>query len=343
MVDLSILICTYNRADYLPGAIESCMRQSLDAERYELIVVDNNSSDGTRGVVRQYEHEHTNVRYIVEEQQGLTYARMRGIDEAAGAYVAFVDDDARAHRRWLERLLEAFEQRSPAPVCVGGKVLLDWEGPRPAWYPPDYDGLLAYVDHGDRGFYLRPNAPGHYLIGTNMAFERQALLDIGGFRTHFGRRGSSSLSGDETELINRLLRQGSPVYYEPRAVVTHVVVPERRTRRFLIDRVRGDGQTQPLLDLDRRAFCETNLPRRIGYDAKRALLYLLRSLLLRVRGRRDDAFRAFLGAVQRWGRVDMELRFLVDPEFAPLWRRRWDNLRARSASPREGSGVENGC
>jgi len=322
MVEISILICTYNRADYLPGAITSGLEQSMGPNRYEVLVVDNNSSDGTRAVVERYEQKYSNVRYVVEERQGLNFARTRGAQEAKGKYVAYLDDDARAEQTWLERVLEAFERQSPNPVCVGGKILLDWEGPRPAWYPEEFQSLLAYIDHGNEGFYLKANVLGHYLIGTNIAFMRQTVLDMGGFRTHCGRLKRRDISGAETEMINRILRAGLPVYYAPDAVVHHIVVPQRRTKKFLIRRLKGDGATQPLIDLDRKDFRNMNLSRRIVYDAKASLKLLIKASGYSVLGKKKLAFTHFLYAVQKWGRTEMELRFLYDKEFAPLWRQR---------------------
>jgi glycosyltransferase involved in cell wall biosynthesis len=326
MMDVSVSICTYNRSKYLPGAIESCLHQSFDSARYEIIVVDNNSSDATRQVLRRYGELHGKVRYVFEGRQGLNLARTRGAREARGRYVAYLDDDSRADPYWLESLLEAFDGLAFAPVCVGGRVCLDWEGPRPEWYPPEFDGLMAYLDHGDRGFYLKPDMPTHFLIGTNMAFERNVVLEIGGFRSEYGRKKRRTISGAETEMIRRLLKQGLPVYYEPKALVTHIVVPERRTKRFLLDRIKGDGATQPLLDLENRDFCESNLLRRVSYDLRTSLWFFLKSLLSRMKGRRRESFLDLLNGIQRWGRLEMELKFLYHREFAPLWRGRWSRL-----------------
>ena len=318
----SVLICTYNRADYVGGSIESCLCQTFDENAFEIVVVDNNSTDGTREVVERYRQRYPNIRYVRENTQGLNMARTTGAETANGKYIAYLDDDARADPGWLASLLAAFEEHSPRPVCVGGRVLLDWGGPRPGWFPREFDSLHAFVDHGKEGFYLRPATRGHFLIGTNMAFLRNTVLELGGFRTHTGRLKRRTISGAETEMINRLLRAGLPVFYSPDPIVNHIVVPERRTRRFLIRRVRGDGATQPLLDLDSEEFRSENLARRILYDGKIGLKLLLGSVWHFLLGNRKQSFLFFLGAVQKWGRTEMELRFIFDREFSPLWRNR---------------------
>ncbi len=322
MVKLSVLICSYNRSDYLAGAIESCIEQSISSDQFEIIIADNNSTDNTRDLTDSYMQRYSNIRYIHEPIQGLNITRTSAAKAACGKYIAYLDDDARADKDWLSHLLNAFENLSPNPVCVGGKILLDWEGPRPDWYPKEFDQLHAYLDHGDKGFYLVPGSPGHYLIGTNMAFSRQTVLKMGGFRTHCGRLKRRSISGAETEMINRITKAGRPVYYCPEAVVRHIVVPERRTRKFLIQRVKGDGATQPLLDLDRRDFRNVNIFRRILYDAKLTLKFVIKSVGYYVVNDKKQAFLHFLYAVQKWGRTEMEIKFLYDKEFSPLWRQR---------------------
>ena len=127
-------------------------------------------------------------------------------------------------------------------------------------------------------------------------------------------------------MINRLLIKKLPVYYSPDALVTHTVVPDRRTKKFLIDRMRGDGATQPLLDLDTERFCQTNLLRRILYDLKICIQYYLTYIFRKMTTDDNRSWLHYLYFIQRWGRVFMELRLFFDPEFKPLWKKRWQRL-----------------
>lgn len=322
MIDCSILICTYNRAPYLALAIDSCLRQTLPPDQFEIVVVDNRSTDATPEVVAALAEGAPNLRYVLEPQQGLNHARNRGAREAVGEFVAYIDDDARADPDWLEGLLGAFRGCDPTPAGVGGKVALDWEGARPAWYPPEFDTLMAYLDLGDQGFFLKPGNGAHYLMGTNMAFQRKTLLALDGFQQGFGRVKRRTLSGEEADLIARLLRRGEQVWYEPAARVTHSVVPERRTCAYLRARVIGDGETQPLIDLDQISFTESAMLRRVLFDLRLSLDYLLQSAIYRMRGSTGEAYRTFLWGCQRWGRAKMELKLLYHPEYLPLWRER---------------------
>jgi len=327
MIEISVIICTYNRSDYLPAAIKSCIRQTMDDKKYEILIIDNNSTDGTEKIVRCFQKEYRNIRYFKEESQGLNFARNRGAAEAEGRYVAYLDDDARAEPDWLTNMIKTFRRQNPQPVCAGGCVRLDWEGPVPDWFPQEFNALMAFVDHGSSGFYLKYGEEGHFLIGTNMAFQRDVLIDMNGFRTAYGRKKRRTISGAETELVNRLLLQGLPVYYSPDAAVTHTVVPERRTRRFLIKRMFGDGATQPLMDLETERFCSTPLIRRILYDMKICIGYYFQYLYRKIIINDPQSLTHYLFFTQRRGRLSMELRFLYDPEFRPLWKNRRQGLR----------------
>lgn len=318
MAEISVIICTYNRGKYLERAIDSCIAQSLDVSRFEINIIDNASRDDTKVIVEKYMKRYPHVRYFYESEQGLNKARTFGARVSRRQYIAYLDSDAYADKEWLNNLLDAFQTQEPRPVCVGGKIFLDWQGQRPAFYPHEWDPLQCFLDFGDRGFFLSKD---NYLIGTNMAFKKDIILELGGFRTFFGRKGKGLISGAETEMINRILDLGLSVYYEPRAIVWHRVIPERKTRRFLIKRIYGDGATQSLLDLDKPAFRNVFLPRRILYDLKCSLIHFLKGLGLLIIDR-EKSVHYFLRGIQKLGRVNMELKFLYHPTFLSLWRGR---------------------
>src|SRR5882724_6993780 len=132
---ISVAICTFNRSQYLGAAIESLANQTLDHMLYEVIVVDNNSTDATNQVVEEAVRHHTNLdlRYVNESVQGLSAARNRAAQEAQGDFVAYLDDDAHAEPAWLGATLNAFQTLKPVPACVGGRIYPDWEGGVPDW------------------------------------------------------------------------------------------------------------------------------------------------------------------------------------------------------------------
>ncbi len=105
MSKLSIVVCTYNRAESLLDTIDSLVRQRLaPGSSFEVVVIDNNSKDGTRAAVESFKKSPWPVRYFFEAQQGLGYARNRGLREAQGDFILFIDDDAMAEETWAVRM-----------------------------------------------------------------------------------------------------------------------------------------------------------------------------------------------------------------------------------------------
>ena len=242
IVRISAVICTFRRTDVLPEAIESLLSQSLPPEQYEVIVVDNNSQDETAEIVKRYarQGDFPRVRYALEIRQGLSHARNTGLRLAEGEVAAFIDDDAIAEKDWLAALVEAFQQKDPSPVCVGGKVLPVWEVDRPAWLPDSLVGYLGLLDYGGESRVL--DYPAEHLIGCNMAFRRGCLFDkTGGFDPCLGRKGRDLAGGEETALLHEIHKRDGVIYYEARAVVHHVVQAQRLTRKWFLRRFWDEG------------------------------------------------------------------------------------------------------
>lgn len=242
-VEITAIVCTHNRLDVLPKAIESLLGQSLPSDRYEVLVVDNASTDGTGEHCARY-RDRRGFRYVFEPVPGLSQARNRGLAEARGSYVAYMDDDAIASHGWLESLLRAFREVTPAPVSVGGRIDPIWEAPKPEWLPDQKKPYLTVLDYGERPFFL---AYPKILYGTNMAFEREALLAIGGFRTDVGRVKHCLLSGEEMEVYRQLAEKKLPVYYLPCASVRHLVPEARLTKKWLHSRHYWQGRSEILV------------------------------------------------------------------------------------------------
>lgn len=228
---ISLVITTYNRADLLAAALKS-VEESLFEHRanVEVIVVDNNSRDATRDVVAKIQADGFSValRYVLERNQGLSYARNRGIDESTGLYVAFMDDDQILHEEYLSRLEPAFI--STSAVCVGGPLYLNNRESPPKWLPP----WLFDVGELNIGNDVKilDGSESKKLIGGNMAFVRQELIDIGKYDVTLGRSGESLLNGEEVELQERLHAAGKKVVYHPDLVQYHSLTLASRTKRY---------------------------------------------------------------------------------------------------------------
>ncbi|MBK9713251.1 MAG: glycosyltransferase family 2 protein [Kouleothrix sp.] len=295
---VSAIICTHNRADFLGKALESLTKQTMRSDDYEVIVVDNASTDQTASVVGAFRTTLPGLRYVREERLGLSWARNTGAQIATAPYVAYLDDDAHAEPEWLERIVQAFELSSPAPAAVGGRVWLDWARGVPAWLPRRYWSLYTYLDHGDEARYLLPN---EHLVGANMAFRRDVLLASGGFDSRLGRRGTTLLSGEEAAVIQTLRDAQMPIYYEPQAAVWHAVPEARRRRRWLWMRLFWDGASQPLLD--RAAHPRQFYVSQAYQDMRRSGFFVVQWLRALRRGERALRVDSALALIQRLGRL----------------------------------------
>lgn len=302
---LSVAICTYNRAALLNRALDSVASQTLAQDEFEVIIVDNGSTDQTRDRVAAHQLHDPRIRYVVEPQAGIAHARNRALAEARGEYLAFIDDDAWADPKWLENLVTPLRSLSPAPECVVGPVSLVWEGNRPDWFPVRFESLLCHYEMGDVPRFL--DADG-YLLTTNSLFHRETLLKLGGMRTDLGHRRKALIGGEDNDVFNRLLAGGHGVYYQPGALVYHPVPKERQTRRFLLRRLFWDGASQPLVEGAR-----SNNGSAAGAWAecyrsgRRSLRFVFETFYGVVTGNRVAAEAGFYRLVQRLGRMRTHL------------------------------------
>lgn len=234
---ISVVICTFNRADLLVSALESVCVQTISAFVYEVIIVDNNSTDNTNIIVGDFCRQHINIRYYREPQQGLSYARNRGWREARGQYVAFLDDDARASPDWLETAFDCFCRVRPEPLAIGGKILPAYDTPKPKWFHDD----LEVRSFGEDPRFLRT---GESFSGSNVVFRRDVLEDYGGFDVTVGVKGPYLSVGEETALFARIWQDKPDAcfYYSPSMVVYHSVPEYKMTVWYSLKRSFVTGQ-----------------------------------------------------------------------------------------------------
>lgn len=230
---ISAIICTHNRDNYLGAAIDSLLAQEF-AAGFEVVVVDNNSSDRTREVVEQRLSD-PRLKYVFEPVLGLSVARNTGAKESRGEILAYLDDDAVASSRWLQILYSAYENNSKIAIA-GGKVTLLWpQGiQQPRWLSPGLASNLGAYDLGDSIVYIEQ--PGLTPRGLNYSIRRSFLNEIGGFDPHLGRVGKNLLSNEELQMTELALQQSWQVAYLPDALVAHNVAPERLNRSWFLNR-----------------------------------------------------------------------------------------------------------
>lgn len=295
-IDVSVVISTYNRCELLPGALASVLTQQARGVNYEVITVDNNSTDRTRAVIEALIAQGaTNLRYAFEGRQGAAHGKNAGIALAQGAIIAFTDDDVRVAPDWVSSIKRAFDAH-PEVGCVSGKILPRWPSPPPVWLTSNnWAGPLALQDYGDASLFLDTNRP-LSLAAANYAFRRAVLERIGVFSPAL----SVGADKSDTDLLLRFWRAGGRCLYAPEIVVTAEVQSERMTKSFHRRWWRTAGAFGALMNYGeifdgggRLTDGENISPRLFGVPA-----YLYRQLLMEgarwgaatLRGRRGQAF-----------------------------------------------------
>jgi glycosyltransferase involved in cell wall biosynthesis len=249
----TVLVCTYNRAALLRDTLAALQSMTRPANcAVEIIVVDNNSTDNTSGVIAALQSDpRVPIVSLHERKQGKSFALNRGLAAARGDIIALTDDDVIPDCEWLCRIVEAF--RSRAVTFVFGKVLPRWSitPPPELLTTPAQDiwGPLALVDYGDVATDYTAASCGQRLpIGANLAFARHALVAAGGWRTDLGKVDNTLISGEDHEIFSRLRRLDLYAgYYDPDIVVRHYVPARRLTRAYFRDWFYWSGRTRALM------------------------------------------------------------------------------------------------
>ena len=244
--ELSIIICTYNRAQMLNDVLKSfSAQQPVPDITFEIIIVDNNSVDNTRNVVEQWQSQDAYpMHYFLEKKQGSSNARNRAVSEAKGTWLWFLDDDIYLDKNWLKGVADCMRD-FPDAMAIAGKIVLEFESTEPDWLPDlakNYYGMTRFGDVPHR--LMRKEYP----IAANAGIRKDVFNNIGLFNCDLGRVGNSLLSWDETELFMRLHQSGGQIIYTPHAIVKHRITKQRLTKRWLIRRVFSDGISQVIAE-----------------------------------------------------------------------------------------------
>jgi glucosyl-dolichyl phosphate glucuronosyltransferase len=225
---LSVIVCTHDRPLDLARCLDALEHLDLTVE---VIVVDSASEPPCMGLVERYADAIPGIRYVREERPGLSRARNRGITEARGELVAFIDDDTAPSASWAGYIVNAFDA-DDAVGCVGGACIAVFEeaSRRPTWLS---DRLLQFAGITRFGACPRQaRSSAEWPFGANIAFRVDALPSDQPFLHELGRIGDSLLSGEECELVESVLAAGWKIWLDPRAAVKHTVHAERCESRY---------------------------------------------------------------------------------------------------------------
>jgi glycosyltransferase involved in cell wall biosynthesis len=259
-VRLTVAVPTRDRREALLGALEVIVPQLEEGD--ELLVVDNGSTDGTHAAVGSWlETEFPRGRVHVEAGGGVSAARNLALREASTPILCFVDDDVRPAAGWLAALRRSWSRAGPNTGAIGGPMRARWLGARPAWLTDHLLYVVAVLELGEESRRLDQRAGTGYVWGGNISVRTEAALSVGGFDEHRGVRPEVPYDrGEEEDLQRRLAGAGFEVWYEPEAVVDHLVPPERVTEssflrffreRGLLDAARGRPRREGALALAR--------------------------------------------------------------------------------------------
>lgn len=243
---VSIIIPTLNNAKYLKNALISVQNQTFPKDGYEIIVVDNGSTDNTRQVTEQIitAYPTHQIRYIYEPEPGLLSGRHRGAKEAKGQVLVFVDDDIEADKGWLAAIMDAFQDSSVH--LVGGPSMPDYESEPPAWIERFWTqheygrwcGSLSLLDFGEQIREIDPL----FVFGLNFAIRKETLFEVGGFHPDCIPKHLQRFQGDgETAVSIKTREKGLKTVYHPKALVLHKVPNERMTVEYFEKRAFYQG------------------------------------------------------------------------------------------------------
>ena len=234
-MDVTVVICTYNRAERLQGTLDALREQRVpEGLAWDLLVVDNNSSDDTKHVVERFARAAPMpVTYAFEGQQGQSFARNTGVARATGEVLAFTDDDILPSADWAA-LCHSIMQDAKVDV-LGGRILPRWLAPVPAWLEGDtwLQSHLALMTH-ERAQEITVATGTPQIWGANMVVRRGVFDRVGLFDTNRGHKGTRLAGGEDVDFIRRALAEGVPVLYDPRLVVWHRIPPERLRRGYFL-------------------------------------------------------------------------------------------------------------
>lgn len=239
---ISVVICTYNRAKFIRSCLEHIFNQSLPKSEYEVIVVNNNCTDGTKTIVDEFiaEHYELDIKQVTETNQGLSFARNRGIKEAKYELISYIDDDGEANCEWLNRIRNHFLKNNKL-VGIGGKVLPIYETSEPNWLSYHTRMMVTHIDYGDKVFKCYGKK---YPAGCNMTYSKDTLLKTSGFNESLKWR------VDDKHIFYEVSKISNEIYYFPDLIVYHNIDKSRISDESFNLLSKRLGQEEKLRTLD---------------------------------------------------------------------------------------------
>ena len=233
MAKITIIVCTQNRAELLQECLESIAHQTIDRSNYEVMVVDNNSTDNTQQIAGNFSNKYENFNVCFEENIGLCFARNTGYKATKTEWIAYIDDDAKAEHNYVERVLDTIKKYDFD--YFGGVYLAWYKYGKPHWFTNKF-----FTNQIENATEVIENFDG-FVSGGNMAMRTSVLNEVGGFSTRTWMRGGKIRYGEETLLQVELKRLGKTIGFDPKLIIHHIVRSNKLCLQYFIKHNYHDG------------------------------------------------------------------------------------------------------
>jgi glycosyltransferase involved in cell wall biosynthesis len=287
-IDLSLLVCTYNRSADLRELLETALAQETDALfEYEIVVVDNNSTDDTRAVVEQMiAAGHHRLRYFFEPKQGKSHALNHGLHVLRGWAYVIADDDFVLPKNWAKGIVEGFKQNSEV-AFVSGKVLPLWLAKCPSWLTQRHWSAIAMADYGDEQFLTDAS---NQVCLLACAFRASDVAAVGGYHEDLGPQKDRTGATEDLDLLMRLWKSGRKGLYLPNVFFHHKATADRLTKNYHRRWHRDHGRSYAVMRAEETEVGNRRLFDVPAYMYKEAARDAVKWLACMFRGQRDEAF-----------------------------------------------------
>jgi glycosyltransferase involved in cell wall biosynthesis len=241
MPKISIIICSFNRANYIGAALDALYHQSSGLALFEAIVVDNNSIDGTPEVFTNWRENHPDGQflYTTETNQGASFARNTGAAMSRTEWLCFIDDDAIAHKDFVQHIIQHINDQ-PFAQGFGGRIIPRYIPNEPKWMSYYVSSMVGNFDYSPIACAFKN---GKYPLESNMIVSKKVFDQVGGFNTQLpGVVGTVRIGGEGKDLFYKIMDLGHTIYYDPTIIVEHVVETKKLTSEYMYRVASGMGR-----------------------------------------------------------------------------------------------------
>lgn len=240
-LQITVVVAAYNRAELTKQCLMAIAGQTLSTDLFEVLVVNNNSTDNTEQMVTEFIVDKSNFRLINEKMQGLSAVRNRGWKEGKGQYVVFIDNDIMPQPDLLEKVLSAFDSIRPSPLVIGSKIMPSFSSKPAKWWSDDFE-IRSWGEHAR---FLTSAEAWEGFSGGCCTFKKDILEALNGFSTTLGMNGEKLRGGEETDLFNRIHAMNDDndhsLWYDPEILVYHWVPKAHLSFFYHLKRSYGFG------------------------------------------------------------------------------------------------------